>query len=246
MRRRVRSMRGKVIASNSARVSSKLRRSAPSWSVIRAEVRSESAHLACSLRTRTSLRAIGSSSGSKPVSAANRSARKVAIRSSQFLPPRSWSPAVARMTISVGRDPGDGHVERAAAQVVDQHRLLDARLLQPVGQGRGGRLVDDPEDLEAGGVAGVDRRLALGVGEVGRHGDDGAVDRLAQPRPRRPPSADSGRSPRGRSPCTDRPRNWSWNCGLPMWGLKKLAISSLPSRAHSLASWPTAGGSVPK
>ena len=27
-----------------------------------------------------------------------------------------------------------------------------------------------------------------------------------------------------------------------MWGLKKLAISSLPSRAHSLASWPTAGG----
>ena len=31
-----------------------------------------------------------------------------------------------------------------------------------------------------------------------------------------------------------------------MWGLKKLAISSLPNRAHSLASWPTAGGSVPK
>ena len=31
-----------------------------------------------------------------------------------------------------------------------------------------------------------------------------------------------------------------------MWGLKKLAISSLPSRAHSFASWPTTGGSVPK
>ena len=27
-----------------------------------------------------------------------------------------------------------------------------------------------------------------------------------------------------------------------MWGLKKLAISESPSRAHSLASWPTAGG----
>ena len=26
-----------------------------------------------------------------------------------------------------------------------------------------------------------------------------------------------------------------------MWGLKKLAISSLPSRAHSFASWPTTG-----
>ena len=31
-----------------------------------------------------------------------------------------------------------------------------------------------------------------------------------------------------------------------MWGLKKLAISESPSRASSLASCPTAGGSLPK
>ncbi len=95
-------MSGKVIASNSGRPSSKVRRSVPSWSVIRAEARSESVHLACSLRTRTSLSAEGSSSGSNPVSAAKRSERNVAMRSSQFLPPRSWSPAVASTTISSG------------------------------------------------------------------------------------------------------------------------------------------------
>ena len=31
-----------------------------------------------------------------------------------------------------------------------------------------------------------------------------------------------------------------------MWGLKKLATSSLPTLAHSFASCPTAGGSLPK
>ena len=70
--------------------------------MIRVDVRSERVHLACSLRTSTSLSATGSSSGSNPVSAANFSARNVAIRSSQFLPPRSWSPAVASTAISSG------------------------------------------------------------------------------------------------------------------------------------------------
>ena len=79
-----------------------------------------------------------------------------------------------------GRDPGDGHVERAAAEVVDQDRLIRPRLLEPVGEGRGGRLVDDPQDLQPGGAPGLDRRLALGVGEVGGHGDDRAIDRLSQ------------------------------------------------------------------
>ena len=96
-------MRGNVIASNSARLSSNVRRSVPSWSVIRVEFRSESAHFACSLRTKTSLSARGIVERVESrLDVSNRSARQVAIRSSQFLPPRSWSPAVARMMISSG------------------------------------------------------------------------------------------------------------------------------------------------
>jgi len=48
----------------------------------------------------------------------------------------------------------DGDVERAAAQVVDGD-LLVALLVQAVGEGGGGRLVDDAQDLEAGDLAGV-------------------------------------------------------------------------------------------
>ena len=44
----------------------------------------------------------------------------------------------------------------------------------------GGRLVDDAEHVEPGDPAGVARRLALAVVEVGRHRDNG-LHRLAQP-----------------------------------------------------------------
>jgi len=65
----------------------------------------------------------------------------------------------------------DGDIEGAAAQVVDGH-LLVLVLAEAVRQrGRRG-FVDDPFDFQAGDLAGVLRRLALGVVEVGRHGDD--------------------------------------------------------------------------
>ena len=79
----------------------------------------------------------------------------------------------------------DGHVERAAAQIVNDDRaffLSEVRASQfalhpGVGQGRGRRLVDDVDDVQAGDAAGILRRLAAHVVEVVRHGDDRVGDR---------------------------------------------------------------------
>ena len=73
------------------------------------------------------------------------------------------------------------HVERAAAEVEDEDRLVGL-LVEPVGQRGRGRLVDDALDVEAGDLAGVLGGLALVVVEVRGDGDDRAVDRLAQVR----------------------------------------------------------------
>ena len=72
-----------------------------------------------------------------------------------------------------------GHVERAAAEVEDEDRLVGL-LVEAVGERRGGRLVDDPLDVEARDAAGVLGGLALVVVEVRGDGDDGAVDRVAE------------------------------------------------------------------
>ena len=72
------------------------------------------------------------------------------------------------------------HVERAASEVEDEDRLVRALLVEAVGQRRGGGLVDDALDVEAGDLAGVLGRLALVVVEVRRDGDHGAVDGVAQ------------------------------------------------------------------
>ena len=73
-----------------------------------------------------------------------------------------------------------GDVERAAAEVEDEDQLVLLALLEAVGQGRRGGLVDDAQHVEAGDLAGVLRGLALGVVEVRRDGDDGVRDGLAQ------------------------------------------------------------------
>ena len=93
----------------------------------------------------------------------------------------------AQVGVAVGRehledavaDVEDRDVERAAAQVEDGD-LLVLLLLQPVGQRRGGRLVDDPRDLQAGDLAGVLGRLPLAVVEIGRHRDHGLADLVPQ------------------------------------------------------------------
>ena len=75
----------------------------------------------------------------------------------------------------------DRDVEGASAEVVDGDGLILAAVLaEAVGQGCGGRLVDDPLDLESCDAAGVLGGLPLGIVEVGGNRDDGLADRLAK------------------------------------------------------------------
>jgi hypothetical protein len=76
-------------------------------------------------------------------------------------------------------DVEQGHVEGAAAEVEDQDRLV-LLLVEPVGQGRRGRLVDDAEHVEARDRAGLLGGLALRVVEIGGNGDDGLLDLFAE------------------------------------------------------------------
>ena len=55
----------------------------------------------------------------------------------------------------------DRHVEGAAAQVIDRDLAVRTFLVQPIGQRRGGRLVDDAAHVQARNLAGVLGRLAL-------------------------------------------------------------------------------------
>ena len=73
----------------------------------------------------------------------------------------------------------DRDVEGPSAQVIDGDDLAPLPL-EAVGERRGGRLVDDAEDLESCDPAGVPCRLSLGVVEVRGNGDDRLVDLLAE------------------------------------------------------------------
>ena len=77
------------------------------------------------------------------------------------------------------------HVEGAAAEVEHQDRLLLALLVEAVGEGGGGGLVDDAQHVETGDLAGLLGGGALGVVEVGGNGDDGIGDGARRGRPRR-------------------------------------------------------------
>jgi hypothetical protein len=66
-------------------------------------------------------------------------------------------------------------VEGAAAEVVDGVQAL-ARVVEAVGDRCRGRLADQAQDVQAGELGGILRGLALGVVEVGRDGDDRAIE----------------------------------------------------------------------
>jgi len=93
----------------------------------------------------------------------------------------------AEVTVTGGRfnledavsDVENRHVERPAAEVEDENRLI-LLLVEAIGERGRGRLVDDPLDLEAGDLPGVLGGLPLTVVEVGGDGDDGLVDRFAK------------------------------------------------------------------
>ena len=77
--------------------------------------------------------------------------------------------------------PQQREIEGAAAEIVDRVEAFRA-LVEAVGQRRRGRLVDQAQHFEAGDARGIAGRGARGIVEIGRHGDDGALDRLVQRR----------------------------------------------------------------
>lgn len=76
----------------------------------------------------------------------------------------------------------DADVGAGAAQVGDDNDLVadDGLLAGIVGEDGGDGVRDELEDLEAGGVGGLDKSLALLLGEVCGDGDDGRGDSLAE------------------------------------------------------------------
>lgn len=68
-------------------------------------------------------------------------------------------------------------IEGSTTEIEDENVALTLDLLvETVGDGSGGRLVDDTEDVEAGNQTGILGSLTLGVVEVSRDGDDSVVD----------------------------------------------------------------------
>ncbi len=83
------------------------------------------------------------------------------------------------IAVSRGNELEHGNVKRAAAEIVDGD-FAALLLVQAVGKCRSSRLVDEAKNFQTGDFACVFGGLPLGIIEIGRHGDDGAVDRFAE------------------------------------------------------------------
>ena len=79
-----------------------------------------------------------------------------------------------------GVDREQRDVKGAAAQVEDQHRLRRMRPIEPKGDRRRRRLIEDAKHVEAGDRARVFCRLPLRVVEVGGHRHDHVLHLLAE------------------------------------------------------------------
>src|SRR6267142_713483 len=69
----------------------------------------------------------------------------------------------------------DGNIKRAAAEIVDGD-FAALCFMQAVGERRGSRLVDEPQNFQAGNLAGILRGLTLRIVKIRRYCDDRAVD----------------------------------------------------------------------
>lgn len=75
------------------------------------------------------------------------------------------------------------NIEGTTTEIEDEDVALTLDLLiETVGNGSGGRLVDDSENVEASNETGILGSLTLRVVEVGRDGDDSVVDGLTEVR----------------------------------------------------------------
>mmetsp|Transcript_24054 Transcript_24054/g.67388 ORF Transcript_24054/g.67388 Transcript_24054/m.67388 type:complete len:218 (-) Transcript_24054:493-1146(-) len=77
-------------------------------------------------------------------------------------------------------DGEDGHIERAASQIVHHDVLLPVLLVEAVGDRRGRGLVEDAQDVQPRDRTGILGSLPLGVVEVRRHGNHRVRHLLAQ------------------------------------------------------------------
>lgn len=79
-------------------------------------------------------------------------------------------------------DRKERHIESSTAQIENQHvaTTLLAQLVETVGDGGGGRLVDDAENVQTGNQTCVLGRLTLAVVEIGGDGDDRVRHLLAK------------------------------------------------------------------
>ena len=76
-------------------------------------------------------------------------------------------------------DPQHRHIEGAATQVEHQHPF-DGTAIEAVGQGSGSGFVEDAFNADASQAPGIAGGLALGVVEIGRHGDHRRLHRLPE------------------------------------------------------------------
>mmetsp|Transcript_67676 Transcript_67676/g.94101 ORF Transcript_67676/g.94101 Transcript_67676/m.94101 type:complete len:341 (-) Transcript_67676:56-1078(-) len=74
------------------------------------------------------------------------------------------------------------HIERTTTQIKDEHILFTtgASLVQPVGNGSGGGLIDDAQHLQTSNGTGILGGLTLRVIKVGGHSDHGLLHLMAQ------------------------------------------------------------------
>jgi hypothetical protein len=94
-----------------------------------------------------------------------------------------------KMSITSGRenlkdtvvDGKEGYIESSTAEIIDDDlRLATLLLVETIGDGGGGRFVNDTENVEASDDSGVLGSLALSVVEVSGDGDDGVGDFLSE------------------------------------------------------------------